>query len=124
MNTSRRRFLRDTAAATALAGIGAPTTSNAASPAVAKEALDAILAQPVLKLDFLKSPVTVASMELLRYGKTYLLRTRSTDGVEAISVPNSSRMADLHPLFLANILPFFINKDARTLETLLWEIYR
>lgn len=93
-------------------------------PAVTKEALDRVLAEPVLKTDFLKDPVTVASVELLLNGKTYLLRARSTDGVEAITVPNPSRMADTWPLFLRKVLPVFVKKDARTLETLLWDVYR
>ncbi len=93
-------------------------------PAVTKADLDRILAEPVLKTDFLKAPVTVGSIELLRNGKTFLLRARSTDGVEAITVPNPSRMGDTYPLFLKNILPVFLKKDARTLESLLWDVYR
>jgi L-alanine-DL-glutamate epimerase-like enolase superfamily enzyme len=120
MKTTRRSFLQTTAAAACVPLQAAPVPA----PPVTKAALDAILDKPVLKLDALKSPVTVASIELLRNGKTYLLRTRSTDAVEAITVPNSSRMADLYPLFLNNILPFFLKKDARTIESLLWEIYR
>src|SRR5262249_56278284 len=72
----------------------------------------------------LKEPVIVASVELLRNGKNYLLRTRSTGGVEAVTVPNPSRMAETYPIFLKHILPVFLNKDARKLEALLWEVYR
>jgi L-alanine-DL-glutamate epimerase-like enolase superfamily enzyme len=98
---------------------------QAAEPrAVTKAALDRILAAPVLKTDFLKEPVIVASVELLRNGKNYLLRTRSTGGVEAVTVPNPSRMAETYPIFLKHILPVFLNKDARKLEALLWEVYR
>jgi L-alanine-DL-glutamate epimerase-like enolase superfamily enzyme len=78
----------------------------------------------VLKTDFLKGPVTVASVELLRNGSAFLLRTRSTDGVEVITVPNPQRMAETFPIFLKSILPVFVKKDARTLETLLWDVYR
>jgi L-alanine-DL-glutamate epimerase-like enolase superfamily enzyme len=125
MDATRRRFLQTAAVAAVFPSKAQSFAVGAAAAApVTKQALNAILDQPVLKLDALKSAVTVASIELLRNGKTYLLRTRSTDGVEAITVPNSSRMADLHPLFLNNILPFFMKKDARTIETLLWEIYR
>jgi L-alanine-DL-glutamate epimerase-like enolase superfamily enzyme len=78
----------------------------------------------VLETGFLKEPVTVASVELLRHGKNFLLRTRSTAGIEAITVPNPARMAQAYPIFLRNILPVFLKKDARTLESLLWDVYR
>lgn len=122
MKTSRRLFLKSATCATAAPGISA---LRAADPTpVAKDALDRILAAPVLQLDFLKQPVTIASVELLRSGKNFLVRTRSSDGVEAITVPNPSRMADLYPVFLKHIVPVFLKKDARQLEALLWEVYR
>jgi L-alanine-DL-glutamate epimerase-like enolase superfamily enzyme len=78
----------------------------------------------VLETGFLTAPVTVRSIELLRNGRVYLLRIRSTDGVEAITVPNPSRLAETYPIFLKRIAPFFLNTDARKLETLLWDLYR
>src|ERR1041385_4318541 len=132
MNTSRRSFLQAAGAGGAGGGVAAAgamsAATNGAEPKVAKHVtkaeLDKILDQPVLKTDFLTKPVVVASCELLKNGKNYLLRTRSTDGVEAITVPNPSRMAQTYPLFLKNILPVFLKKDARTLEDLHWEVYR
>jgi L-alanine-DL-glutamate epimerase-like enolase superfamily enzyme len=73
---------------------------------------------------FLQQPVTVASVELLRHDRSYLLRTRSTDGVEVITVPNPARMAEAYPIFLKNILPVFVKQDARNLEQLIWDAYR
>jgi L-alanine-DL-glutamate epimerase-like enolase superfamily enzyme len=121
---TRRTFL-NTSAATA-GWLAASSGGGQAAPpkGVTKAALDRILDAPVLKMDFLKEPVTVASVELLRSGKAYLLRTRSTDGVEAITVPNPSRMAETYPIFLKHIRPVFVKKDARKLEALLWEVYR
>src|SRR5438105_1129722 len=121
MKTSRRVFLKTAACATT-SGL---STLRAADPAPAtKVALDRILDAPVLQLDSLKEPVTVASIELLRNGRHFLIRTRSRDGVEAVTVPNPSRMADLYPVFLKSIVPVFLKKDARQLEALLWEVYR
>jgi L-alanine-DL-glutamate epimerase-like enolase superfamily enzyme len=98
---------------------------RAADPVpLTRAALDRILDAPVLRLDSLKSPVIVASVELLRQGKNFLIRTRSRDGVEAVTVPNPARMADLYPLFLRHVVPVFLNQDARRLEALLWEVYR
>jgi L-alanine-DL-glutamate epimerase-like enolase superfamily enzyme len=123
MKTSRRLFLK--AAGVAACATTATSPLSAADPApITKAALDRILDAPVLQLDPLKKPVTVASVELLRNGKNFLVRTRSTDGVEAITVPNPARMADLYPIFLKSIVPVFLKKDARQLEALLWDAYR
>jgi L-alanine-DL-glutamate epimerase-like enolase superfamily enzyme len=127
MKTNRRSFLK-TVTSTAVAAASPPlffSSSRAAETAsVTKSTLDRILDAPVLRVDFLKEPVTVASVELLRNGGTYLLRTRSTDGVEAVTVPNPARLAETYPIFLKNILPVFVKKDARQLESLLWDVYR
>jgi L-alanine-DL-glutamate epimerase-like enolase superfamily enzyme len=90
---------------------------------VTKAELDRILDTPVLDVSFLKQPVTLASVELLRSGKNFLVRVRSTDGVEAVTVPNPARMRDFYRVFLS-LVPVFLKKDARQLETLLWDAYR
>lgn len=122
MTTSRRLFLKTAACATTARSLSALHAADATP--VTKAALDRILDAPVLHLDFLKQPVTVASVELLRNGKNFLVRTRSSDGVEAITVPKPARMADLYPIFLTHVVPVFLKKDARQLETLLWDVYR
>src|SRR5689334_14931712 len=112
MKTSRRSFI-NTGIAAAASGIvgGALRHSRAAERRpVTKSDLDRVLAEPLLKTEFLKDPVTVASVELLRNGSAFLLRTRSTDGVEAITVPNPQRMAETFPIFLRSILPVFVKK--------------
>ena len=91
---------------------------------VGAEELARVLDRPVLDVSFVKRPVKIASVELLRAGRVYLVRTRSTDGVEAITVPNPARTALMYPLFLKQIVPVFIGKDARDLERLLWDVYR
>ena len=125
MPTTRRQFLR---AATLTALASSAATSRAADPAkrttLSKAVLDPILEAPTLELGFLRQRITVASIQLLRQGKNYLLRTRSKDGVEVVTVPNPSRMAETHPILLKNLLPVFIGKDARDLETLIWDAYR
>jgi L-alanine-DL-glutamate epimerase-like enolase superfamily enzyme len=121
---TRRKFLNTSAVTAGL--LAAPRDKGqAAEPkAVTKAALDRILDTPVLKTEFLKEPVVVASVELLRNGKNYLVRARSTTGVEAVIVPNPARMAETYPIFLKHIVPVFVKKDARKLEALLWEVYR
>ena len=121
MKHSRRTALK----ALSFSGAGLLMQTRAAEPdRVTRAALDAILDAPVLRTDFLNEPVLVESVELLRDDSTYLLRVRSASGVEAVTVPNQARIADTAPIFLKSIAPFFVRKDARQLESLLWEVYR
>jgi len=84
--------------------------------------LDRAAAAPVLKVASIKSPVKIASIELLRDGKNFFVRTRSADGAVGISVTNS-RAAYLYPILQQLVIPFFLGKDARTLESLIDEVY-
>lgn len=111
--TTRRSFFKTIAAAGFAAGVHART-----------EEIARITDKPVLDVSFLKQPVKVASVELLRNGRAYLVRARSADGAEAVTAPNPSRMALVYPIFLRQVAPFFVGKDARDLEGLLWDVYR
>ena len=77
----------DFLAESACAGLAWGVRADAA-PVVGAEELARVLDRPVLDVSFVKQPVKIASVELLRAGRVYLVRTRSTDGVEAITVPN------------------------------------
>jgi len=113
-----RRHLLATAAAVPLAlAADAPKRVTVAD-------LDRVLKQPVLTLAAVKAPVKVASIELLRNGATFLVRARSTDGAEAVAVANPAKMAVVYPHFLKDVAPVFVGRDARDLETLLWDVYR
>jgi len=92
--------------------------------AAALEALAGVADQPVLDVSFVDRPVRIASIELLRAGRIYLVRTRSTDGAEAVTVAHPARMAVAYPIFLNLVAPCFIGRDARDLERLLWDVYR
>ena len=81
-----------------------------------------ILRQPVLKKELFASPVIIKSVELLRWENSYLCRVRSADGAEGISVAHSS-MSRLYPIFLQNLQPFFVGKDARELDLILEKVY-
>jgi L-alanine-DL-glutamate epimerase-like enolase superfamily enzyme len=125
MKSSRRSFL-----ATAGAAAWALPLSNVSSLAVAgsidieeKHArLLEILRQPVLKRELFASPVIIKSVELLRWENSFLCRVRSADGSEGISVAHSD-MKKFYPIFLENLQPFFIGKDARELDLILEKIY-
>jgi L-alanine-DL-glutamate epimerase-like enolase superfamily enzyme len=81
-----------------------------------------ILRQPVLKRELFASPVIIQSVELLRWENSYLCRVRSADGAEGISVAHSG-MSRLHPIFVHNVRPFFLGKDARDLDLILEKVY-
>src|SRR4051794_34680396 len=74
MNATRRRFLR-TAAGTALL---AETTRPAAvgeesARTISVEELERVAAAPVLRVDELAKPVTIAGMELLKNGRNFIV---------------------------------------------------
>ena len=107
-NVTRRRFLKTALGAGLASGVHADTFAASDSGELGR-----IMGEPVLNVSFLREPITVASVELLRNGDVFLVRVRSTAGVEAITVPNPARMAFMYPLFLRQIAPFFVGKDAR-----------
>ena len=128
MKTNRRRFVKanllgSLAAALPLSVLGADAPRSGAkiqNPRYAR--LDEILRQPVLKRELFAAPVIIETLELLRYKDSFLCRVRSRDGAEGISVGHSGLKA-LYPIFLHNLQPFFIGKDARDLDLLLEKVF-
>lgn len=120
MNSTRRTFLGLAAGATALSAVH---PSLAAEPEVSTEQLRAAGEKPVLDAKVFKDPVVIESIELLRKGREYFLRVRSKDGAEGISVDNG-RISVLQPILQQLIIPYFIGKDARNLDELLFGVYR
>ncbi len=85
--------------------------------------LDEILQQPILKRDLFPDPVTISKVELLHYEGNFICRVTDDQGREGLSVSNNLRMHNLYPIFIDNVAPFFIGKDARDLDLLMEEIY-
>lgn len=129
MCASRRDFLRCSLAAGFAGNPKFPSGREPASKAkpVTVDQLNAAASKPVLKLDGLTSPVKIKSIELLEFDAGdddyYVLRVRSTDGVEGYSLPNS-KAGDLSTILKNRVIPCFIGPDVRQLETLLWDVYR
>jgi L-alanine-DL-glutamate epimerase-like enolase superfamily enzyme len=130
MKTTRRTFLSAAGAAGlaaplfSLSARGAASAGRGSQPeAEARQAtLREILRQPVLKKELFPSPVIIQSVELLRWENSFLCRVRSADGAEGVSVAHSG-MSLLYPIFLRNVQPFFLGKDARDLDQLLERVY-
>jgi L-alanine-DL-glutamate epimerase-like enolase superfamily enzyme len=137
--TTRREFLSSTSAvipgaaglAAALPARGqaqpraqAPTGARAGSvkdTAEREARLDEILRQPVLRKELFSSPVIIKSLELLRWQNKWLCRVRSADGAEGLSVGHGS-IGRLQSIFLRNLQPFFVGKDARELDLILEKV--
>ncbi|MEO6245141.1 MAG: mandelate racemase/muconate lactonizing enzyme family protein [Opitutaceae bacterium] len=104
---------RDLAAATAAAS----STSDSTSPLIRDAE------QPMFDLPGqFTSPVKIASVEMLKNGSNFFVRTRSTDG--AVGVTGTKQVEDFLPIFQHLVAPHFIGKDARQLETLIDDVYR
>ena len=121
MHISRRSFLA--AAASSIPLVHPGLTAIGAQPLTTEE-LDRVAAGPLLKLDELRDPVTIESMELLRNGNEYLVRIRSTDGAEGVISGNSGWLPDTYPIFQNRVASYLIGKDARRAEALLQELLR
>lgn len=127
MRWKRRSFLSGAAGTGALglaACAGGPRGETAGAAGVSVETVDRAAAAPVLRVQGLKSPVIIDSMKLLRKDREYLIHVRSRDGAEGVSLANPPRAEYLDKIFKQLVAPFFIGKDARDLENLLWELYR
>ncbi|HVT89369.1 MAG TPA: mandelate racemase/muconate lactonizing enzyme family protein [Tepidisphaeraceae bacterium] len=69
----------------------------------------------------IKTPVKIESIELLKRGSNYFVRTRSTDG--AVGISPTKQVEDFIPIFRHLVAPYFIGKDARDIETLVNGVY-
>jgi L-alanine-DL-glutamate epimerase-like enolase superfamily enzyme len=129
MDSNRRKFITTTIAGGIAAAlpfkVHGSSLSNpfqdAQKPDYSK--LDETLKLPVFKKEMFSSPVIIETLELLRYGNSFLCRVRSKDGAEGISVGHSGQLRSQYPIFTNLLKPFFINKDARDLDLLLEKVY-
>src|SRR5262245_11887446 len=128
MQVNRRSFLIG-AMGSGTIGLSSACSGNhhakiaaAADPSLVE--MDKAAAARVLKLDGLKSPVMIESIKLLKKDNDFFVHVRSKDGAEGVSLTNPPREQYLDKILKQLVIPFFIGKDARNLEDLLWELYR
>ena len=121
MNLTRRNWLTLTGGA-ALAASLPRSRSVAAAAAASEQPLIRDYEKPMFNLPGqIKSPVKVASIEMLQKGTGYFVRTRSTDG--AVGLIGTKQVEDFMPIFSNLVAPHFIGKDARDLESLVDSVY-
>ncbi len=124
MNISRRDWIKYTGTAALAASL--PRSLDAADLAAVPEHVVPVLREyetPMFDLPGqLSTPVKIASVEMLRNGSNFFVRTRSTDGAEGIT--GTKQVEDFIPLFQHLVAPHFVGKDARDLESLVDYVYR
>jgi L-alanine-DL-glutamate epimerase-like enolase superfamily enzyme len=103
---------------------GTEVTSDGSDPDIKSRyaKLDEILKKPILKRELFSTPVIIETLELLRFGNSFLCQVRSKDGAEGISVGHSD-LSTLFPIFIRKLQPYFIGQDARELDLILERIY-
>ncbi len=122
MKNNRRSFLK-TAALTG--GASAFFTSCFGTDKKSKldgaySRLDEVLRKPVLKKALFPDPVIIETLELLRDRKNTICRVRSKDGAVGIAVGHPFIAQSSYPMFNLNLKQFFVGKDARDLDLLIY----
>jgi L-alanine-DL-glutamate epimerase-like enolase superfamily enzyme len=121
MKFNRRSFIKNSIVAGILTSTqGCMSAVESGKTSIAQ--LDKVAAAPVLKVASITSPVKIESIELLRDKNNFFVRTRSTDGEVGVSITNS-RAAYLYPILKQLVIPYFIGKDARDLDSLVDGVY-
>ena len=121
MTLSRRQWMKMTGGV-ALASL-LPNPLKAFGMASDEQPLIRDLETPMFDLPAkISRPVIIQSIELLRNGSNYFVRTCSTDG--DIGLTGTKQMEEFIPIFQLFVAPHFIGKDARDIESLVDSVYR
>ncbi len=117
MGLSRRNFLKSGIGAGVLASVPRRLFAMGRSPE-----MEEVLVRPVLDVSSVGGPVKIESIEYLRNGQFDFIRARSADGVEGVAMTNN-RLRYFGPMLRKLVIPYFLNKDARQLESLVDGVY-
>jgi L-alanine-DL-glutamate epimerase-like enolase superfamily enzyme len=99
------------------------TASTAAAVAGLMRASVPGYEKPLFELHKASStPVRIKSIEVLQNGSNYFVRSTSSDGVSGIALAKDP-IQDYLPILMRRVIPFFVEKDARDLETLVDDVY-
>ena len=127
MSIDRRNFIKISAGVALLSPTAKLLPSAFLNSQAGKESelsneLEKIALKPVLKTDFIKEPVIIESLQLLKTHKHFIVRARAKDGAEGIAF-TGKKIVYLYPMLLQQVFPVFIGKDARELEDILDQVY-
>lgn len=70
----------------------------------------------------IKTPVRVSKIEALRAGGKILVRATTVEGITGIVIAKDP-VEDYLPVLLRRVIPFYTNKDARDIESLVDQVY-
>lgn len=118
----RRNFIRNSAligAATSIPNFASGSRNNFPK----KIQISENVYKNVFNKSLLKEPVIIDSIKLIKNGKVFIVVVRSKDGAEGYAVSHPKFMEALWPVFLTYVVPPFMGKDAREIESLLTEVY-
>ncbi len=119
---SRRTFLKNLALTGAASSVSPLMSCNSkksnASPNYT--VLDLARHKPVLKRHLFPNPIKIETLELLRDRNNTICRVRTKDGAEGISIGHPFISKSSYPMFTHNLKQHFIGKDARELDTLIF----
>jgi len=120
---NRRELIKASLGAGAITMLGcSKVPSN--EPVVEYDMLDETASKPVLKRELFPDPVIIASLELLNYGESYMVRVRSKDGATGYGVCNNLHAYYLYPVLIHKVMPLFIEKDARDLDSIVDQVFK
>ena len=123
MKTNRRHFLMSTALTGSASALISGRSAQGARPANTDySTLDRVLQLPVLKRELFRSPVMIESVELLRDRDNFICRVRSQEGAEGLSIGHPFIARQSYPIFVNLLVPFFVGKDARDLDQLIYRV--
>ena len=116
---------RDLLKLTAVGALLPPTVGAAgcAERSDLRERLLAAQASPVLRRDRLPEPIVIESVELLRKDEQFFVRVRSRDGAEGLALTNQRVIRSIYPMLPALVMPYFVGKDARGLDSLIEGVF-
>ena len=100
MPRTRRSFLGTALGTGSLLAAAAPARAAADDLRATYEKIDQAAAAPILNTALWPKPVKIASMELLRNRRNFLVRVRTADGAEGIGVPNAMHYVHTYPIFV------------------------
>lgn len=132
MKTSRRKFLkRGTAISVGLTALPLnelpATVLRPDSPSLTTSGkyakLDEAVTRPMLKKSLFSDPLIIEKVDLLHYQGNFICSVSTKNGAEGICVSNNLRMNYLYPIFIKQVAPYFVGKDARELDALLEGVY-
>jgi L-alanine-DL-glutamate epimerase-like enolase superfamily enzyme len=123
MNSNRRQFIKTSAIAGALSLLPANIVPRNGRQSVSSSDLEKAAMAKILRTDLFTSPVKIESIELFKFKEYYFVKSRSTDGAEGIAFTNN-KISYLYPLLQKQVIPFFIGRNARDLESLIDGVYR